>query len=206
MYSKGDKLFRQIFKFTGEVEDASPITSPMPDANKPSYTQMLLMAALTFIILGTLRSRRSIDESVLEDEKLALAPMGPRLAAGVIDMLPIIVTAFVVWLRTHVDENSDLTAQYATFELAGTISIAVYVLHTLITEVLTGRTLGKMFFGLKVVTTEGKPPTKAALAVRNLLRIIDVPLFVPLFSVVLTPLRQRLGDVAGGTMVVARND
>ena len=62
-----------------------------------------------------------------------------------------------------------------------------------------------MVFGLRVVTTEGTPPTKLQLIVRNLLHIPDL-LIVPLFAILFTPLRQRFGDLVAKTMVVTRRE
>ena len=59
-----------------------------------------------------------------------------------------------------------------------------------------------MFAGLRVVTVEGARPRVSALLIRNLLRVIDVFPF-PLAAIILrTPLRQRVGDLAAGTIVV----
>src|SRR5690606_14755479 len=83
---------------------------------------------------------------------------------------------------------------------------ALYVLHTLTLELLTGRSLGKMIFGLRVTDFNGAPPARSALLVRNLLRILDVYILfpLPLLLVLYTPLRQRMGDLAARTIVVEK--
>src|SRR3712207_9175790 len=54
------------------------------------------------------------------------------------------------------------------------------------------------------VSLDGRRPPATSLVIRNLLRVIDVGmLFVPLALVVYSPLRQRAGDVAAGTMVIS---
>ena len=69
----------------------------------------------------------------------------------------------------------------------------VYVLHTTIVETLTGRTLGKHLLGLRVVGLDGKPASRYALMVRNVLRLIDAGLgFAPLVVVFFSPLRNGL--------------
>ncbi|MCA9125822.1 MAG: RDD family protein [Planctomycetales bacterium] len=86
-----------------------------------------------------------------------------------------------------------------------------------------GRTLGKMLFKLRVISTNGRPINATQAAVRNLLRLADMcvlislqvfsveapPAFViPSMSVglvvmTLSPRLQRLGDLAAGTIVVS---
>jgi uncharacterized RDD family membrane protein YckC len=58
-------------------------------------------------------------------------------------------------------------------------------------------------FGLRVVGLDGGRARPGALLTRNLLRVIDLSVFFfPLVLVLYSPLRQRAGDVAAGTLVV----
>jgi uncharacterized RDD family membrane protein YckC len=67
-----------------------------------------------------------------------------------------------------------------------------------------GQTPGKRWQGIRVVRTNGQPAGMAPVAVRNLIRIVEVFLlpFVALIAMVVTPRSQRLGDLAAGTIVV----
>jgi uncharacterized RDD family membrane protein YckC len=85
-----------------------------------------------------------------------------------------------------------------------------------------GRTVGKRFCGLRVISTDGRPLSATQAILRNLLRVADMApyaamsqlnpeipevMFIPtgiigLASVMLTRRMQRLGDLAAGTMVV----
>ncbi len=67
-----------------------------------------------------------------------------------------------------------------------------------------GRTLGKMVFKLRVISTDGRPINGVQAALRNLLRLAD---YYPspmtgLVSMTLTKRFQRIGDLAAGTMVI----
>jgi len=67
-----------------------------------------------------------------------------------------------------------------------------------------GRTLGKMLFRLRVISTDGRPINGVQAALRNLLRLADMypsPL-TGLMSMMLTNRFQRIGDLAAGTMVI----
>lgn len=68
-----------------------------------------------------------------------------------------------------------------------------------------GQTPGKKFAGIRVVRDGGRPIDFRAAAVRNLLAVVDELPFLFLFGavlVLLTPKRQRLGDLAAGTVVI----
>lgn len=67
-----------------------------------------------------------------------------------------------------------------------------------------GRTLGKVLLGMRVVSVDGTRASGRAVVVRTFLRAVDYQ-FAGLLGallVLVTPLRQRLGDMAAGTVVV----
>ena len=70
-----------------------------------------------------------------------------------------------------------------------------------------GRTPGKRWTGLRVVRTGGQPVTFVPSSVRNVMRLVDMLPAPPLYAVGMTSIfvtgkNQRLGDLAGGTLVV----
>ena len=75
-------------------------------------------------------------------------------------------------------------------------------------EARDGQTLGKRRYGIRVVAADGGPAGPRAIAIRSVLRIVDsfpVCYVSGLISMVRTgpARRQRIGDVAAGTIVVA---
>ncbi len=67
-----------------------------------------------------------------------------------------------------------------------------------------GRTLGKMLFKLRVISTDGRPINGMQAALRNLLRLADTfptPI-TGLICMTITGRFQRIGDLAAGTMVI----
>ena len=71
-----------------------------------------------------------------------------------------------------------------------------------------GQTIGKRRYGIQVVSVDGGPATPRAIAIRSAVRLFDsLPAYYVsgLVSMVRTGpnRRQRLGDVAAGTMVIA---
>jgi uncharacterized RDD family membrane protein YckC len=68
-----------------------------------------------------------------------------------------------------------------------------------------GQTIGKRLLGLRVVEASGLRLRPSQIIVRNLLRFVDMLpglYLVGGISCVLSPRRQRLGDIAAGTIVI----
>jgi uncharacterized RDD family membrane protein YckC len=94
---------------------------------------------------------------------------------------------------------------------AGIIGLIVALAYYPLTETLWGQTLGKLLLGIIVVTDNGRPPNIFRSLLRTLLRLVEVNPFlaggVPAGLIVLiTPNRQRLGDLLAGTYVVPKKD
>lgn len=75
-------------------------------------------------------------------------------------------------------------------------------------EARDGQTIGKRRYGIRVVAADGGPASPRAIAIRSLVRIFDslpVCYVSGLISMVRTgpSRRQRIGDIAAGTIVVA---
>ena len=103
-----------------------------------------------------------------------------------------------------------------------TFFVLSWLYGTLMEAHFNGRTIGKMLFGLRVISSDGRPINGSQAALRNLLRLSDLmpPLsltlfhpdappadivptfFIGLLTMTLTPRMQRLGDLAASTMVV----
>lgn len=84
--------------------------------------------------------------------------------------------------------------------------LAVGLGYYVICEALTGMTVGKRMVGIRVVDENGEHLTLAAAVIRNALRLVDGFLFylVGAIFALASPLGQRLGDRAAGTVVVRR--
>lgn len=66
-----------------------------------------------------------------------------------------------------------------------------------------GQTIGKNAVGIEVVSAEGEPPRFGQASLRNLLRLVDLWAIGPIM-IAAGERRQRLGDLAAGTLVVYR--
>lgn len=206
VYSDGLALSERTYDpLTGAPSGAGKILLPRPTAGSQvlQWLQSLLPLLLLFTIISSLRRRREMRETMQTADPLPLAPFGRRLLAGTIDSVPVIAAGvmLIVWeKRAELAGEPFFTARSQVALLAG---LAAYLLHTAVSEVAFGRTIGKVVCGLRVVGLQGERPTVGALLTRNVLRLIDLSMmFFPLVLVLYSPLRQRAGDVAAGTLVV----
>jgi uncharacterized RDD family membrane protein YckC len=87
--------------------------------------------------------------------------------------------------------------------LPGLIAIGLFMVHTCLSELFTGRTLGKAIMGLQVVSTDGRPPNIWQVIARNFLKSFDLIAcyILPILALV-GKHHQRLGDLVGRTLVV----
>ena len=127
--------------------------------------------------------------------QLEYMSVGPRFLAILIDSLIIgAVTGFL-----------SFPFRYAPGAWGGSVGL-ISILYYIVMEATQGATLGKMALGLRVVKVDGSPISWQESLIRNVLRIVD-GLFFYLVGAILvwnSPLRQRLGDRAAGTVVVRR--
>lgn len=149
-----------------------------------------------------------------ESVDLALEPagLGTRFVAALIDALVQYVSVFLLALvgvptvLATVAEEVAPTAGYAVIAILLVGVGLLFFLYKLLFEALwNGQTLGKRAVGIRVVQANGLPVTFLQVVLRNLLRIIDyMPAYYVIGSVAVlsTQKKQRLGDLAAGTVVV----
>jgi uncharacterized RDD family membrane protein YckC len=127
-----------------------------------------------------------------------------RGVAAFIDLIVIYVILYVVAAFSgHTTEGGGFALSGAPFLIGLALSLGYYTVF----EATLGASLGKLATNLCVVTAaDGTPIHWRESIVRNILRPIDgfVLYAVGLVSICCTQRRQRLGDLAAGTMVVRR--
>jgi uncharacterized RDD family membrane protein YckC len=159
---------------------------------------LIVLAAIAAVRQRTSSPFAPIDEA---EVRRRLAPLSPRFIAGMVDLAPIVAVVAMIHpaSTTNALGNVDPASLESLFELA----LATYLLHTLAAELICGQSIGKIIFGLRVVTPTGAAPGVIAILIRNLSRVIDISV-APLMLIPLSPLRQRVGDILATTVVIAR--
>ena len=200
-------LREQDFIIDTGAPDGGPFDLGVPRTSSIGQLQNLPMiivsVALAVAIFGSFRQRSIMRGAGLKLEEITLAPYGRRLAAGLIDAAPVILALIAGLVRYRVGPGVSEQSHSLILTLLYWAAGLFYVAYTTAVESLSGRSLGKLLLGLRVVGLDGKPAITSALVTRNMLRVIEVGLFfVPVLMIFLFPLRQRAGDVAAGTLVV----
>jgi uncharacterized RDD family membrane protein YckC len=150
--------------------------------------------------------RLTIDTPEGVPLELTLAGVGSRFASALLDyILQIII---LVALALVLGYGAGLSPGGSALSSAAWIVgfFLVFWGYDVAFEVLnSGRTPGKAANGLRVVLESGAPVTFVPSAIRNVIRIIDlIPgnYLVGVTSILVTKKNQRLGDLAGGTLVI----
>ena len=207
VYGEGLVLSERVFPALSPAPAgaAARLVLPRTPVVPPAWEwlQSLMPVLLLFTIIASLRRRREMQETMQAADRLPLAPFGRRLLAGAIDAAPVFAAAAVVFAWEKRAEATGAPMFGTPSQVVLLAGLLAYLLHTAASEMAFGRTLGKLCCGLRVVGLDGERPTPGALLTRNLLRLIDLlMMFFPLVLVLYSPLRQRAGDVAAGTLVV----
>jgi uncharacterized RDD family membrane protein YckC len=153
-----------------------------------------------------------IDSVTGVDVALPIAGTGARAFAFVVDW-HIRAILFIAWYTVAaLIYNGRLSLAAPTnpegiwFGAVVAPGAAIYFLYHVVLEIaMRGRTPGKRWAGVRLVTRDGAPPAIGAHLTRNVFRIIDsFPLFygIGLAATLLTKDQVRIGDLAAGTLLV----
>lgn len=143
---------------------------------------------------------------------LELAGLGSRFMAQLVDWFwkglftVILLLLSVIFLGAIGRETVFENPSKLVIALAVSVLYILWLGYGIYFEVRrSGQTPGKRFAGIRVIRDGGAPLDFQAAAIRNLLAMADfLPLLYLLGSllILLTSRRQRLGDMAAGTIVV----
>ena len=199
------EIFERVFDATGEqLGEPGRVVLPLGPSNEDRLSVAVGAFAFGGLFLAVLLSWRRRSETpvaVLEGAfRLPLASRTKRLLAGLIDCSPLVlVTAYLVSTNTTMASEFVLTPKVVFTEL---VAIAVVVTHTCLSELIAGKTLGKAVFGLRVTDLTGKTAHPSRILLRNCFKAVDLLLLLPLVSILISPLRQSVGDSASATLVL----
>lgn len=111
------------------------------------------------------------------------------------------------------ERRSLLLAVFLVSAILGNVGVVIasvgslgYLVYDIAFEVIAGgRTPGKRWTGLRVLRADGRSVDLLSSAIRNVVRLVDglLLLYLPgVVSILVTRRNQRLGDLAGNTIVV----
>ena len=124
------------------------------------------------------------------------AGLGSRFLAALLDHLVLgsVLIFLAMFLHSFMGSMVPVAAAW----------ILLYIAYFSILEGRTGRTLGKVSLGLRVLSASGLPPSPRAALIRNILRLVDfLPQGLPGALLMCVERHgRRLGDLLAGTVVV----
>jgi uncharacterized RDD family membrane protein YckC len=199
-------LQEQVHDFSGATTGPpTPVKLPIglsPEQQLAVALQWVVLAAIVLGVILSWRNRAAMTRQTLEAAvNLPLAGRFWRILAALIDFSPYaVMMTYLATSHTSVVDSSPLpTVRELVLWL---LAIAFVITYTTISELIFGRTVGKLVMGLRVTGIDGLPARPAAVLVRNLLKGPEMVLPLSLLSILISPLRQSLGDGAAGTLVL----
>lgn len=201
--------------FTPRTPKLVPITSePMWRRTVVALWPILMMFfsfSLIFLGFTLMRERRKFflehlaAQAVPAKDGRMPAEILQRAMAHIIDFIALLPFFFVaVEVLSLAPETREVDwSDPLALGMLGLFAGLQFVYYFL-QEWLFGRTLGKRLIGLRVCRVDGSRITFLQALLRNLLRVFDATFVLSIVGVafmMITPLRQRLGDVAARTMV-----
>jgi len=194
---------RRIDLVTGSVSASRPMTAQPVMTGRLLVRPLLFAVAITALMLVLLfRPEPGTTAITLPATQVLMGPMSRLLGVG-IDMG---VAAGVTLVVLGCSARDLLDLPLVSTDIATTVPflvmVAITVGHSTLTEMATGRTLGKMLLGGRVVSLDGCRPQPVSILIRNGFKI--VVLLIPVLAVValLNPNAQGLGENLARTVVV----
>jgi uncharacterized RDD family membrane protein YckC len=142
-------------------------------------------------MLGVMNAIAQVSAAPVSGSKLD----NRRVMAAIVDLLIVTAGAVVVLIA-----GDSLTGDRQSALAAVILGWALYYFFAL--ESGEGQTLGKKLMKLRVVRADGRPAGMREIGVRTILRVIDNYLVGLIVMLATGERRQRIGDLAAGTIVV----
>jgi serine/threonine protein kinase len=171
LYALGVILFELL---TGEAPCGSEVPSDVRPGLDPRFDGLFKR------LCARLSSRAgSVEEVLTELEALRTSetPPNPIEAAA---QRSVAVSAGLFWrfLAFGVDILPFMILSLGPLKMGrGVLAIGLYFLYDLVATTLTGRTVGKWIFGMRVATRDGKPADLTRLFLRQALRVLSLVFF-----------------------------
>lgn len=135
-----------------------------------------------------------------------IAGYGTRCIAAILDYLILLIFIFIFsYLYVQSLSMSDRSGTGFTVMLFLIQFLLIAFYHLVLELLWNGQTIGKRIVGARVVQANGLPATASGIVIRNLVRLFDfLPVFYGIGLIVMfaSGRTQRLGDLAGGTIVI----
>lgn len=201
---RGAVLVSRVDAVNGTVE--SPVAWTRLPLDVSDWLQLPLIGMLMVVaLLAIVLFRPTEDPRLPLQNGVVPMPMGRRLLALLLDLSPGFVLA-VLLFKAPFSGASPLSIWTSEVALSapGSLVIGVTLLHEAVSELIWGRSLGKLVFGGVVRSSTGARPTSGAILLRALFK--GVVLYAPVLGVFafISPARQGIPETVSRTVVADR--
>ncbi len=190
----------------GQVTDPTSLSEHVIEPLAESVDLLMLVAVvmISLLIMLVFWRREAAWNRLDLPAEMTLADLSWRAIAAVIDLLPCLVVAMILFKVRPQQLAERWPGQSGGWQqmLPGVTAIALYVIHATATELFTSKTVGKTIMGMRVATLDGLPPNVWQVLARNSMKVFDLIAWPLLIMPLVGPYRQRLGDLAARTVVV----
>jgi uncharacterized RDD family membrane protein YckC len=205
--SADSKLYAITFDGSGKtITDLSQLSPTVtPEVNPDDYQQMFIFGMIFLIALFLWQRKQTFTG-------LDIARLYLRVGAAVIDVaIGGLATVLIFGMYTQQQwaalwtQGMDIIVTHQNLmggDFQAICLLAIYELHVTIGECLFGRSVGKWIFSIRVVSLDGSKAPITSILVRNVVRIVEIELYVLLIFVLVSTDRQRLGDHLARTLVI----
>lgn len=213
LWTQDDKLAMATSRWSGQVVSYEFLTAfdkpPIKGYGRQVFDILIWsVLIMTFLALFMIKPSSPPKPFALP-EVVVTAPLAKRLLAGIVDLLPFLMLAVTIFppeqmamdgLVAYVKLNQSAPDNIL---YALTLALGLYLPYCIFMELRYQATVGKMLMGLRVVGDEARRVGLREVALRNLLKVMELA-WLPVL--LLWPLvnrnRQRLGDMLARTSVV----
>ncbi len=216
VWQQDGKLMDSRCALSGQMKEPEEIsTAPMePDAGALHALDYFLWAAFLLVVVLLAIRREMLPKPFELSPQMIPANLIKRGLAALLDMAPWFGLAGLGFGLT-LEEFKGLFGDPSTITnnvvFARILGLSLYVIYGTVMETFLGATVGKRIFRLRVVGDQGQRPALRNVALRNLMKVMEllpIPLTVvaPLPLLLLFPLfnpyRLRIGDIMARTSVI----
>lgn len=195
-------MMRRIDPLTGEVDEVHEMgVQPLP-VGRVWYTSLLLATAVVAVLL-VLLVRPSRQKKLELPKGLGVMPPIPRFFALVMDLFPGGVVSVLVLRCSPVDLlRLPIFTDSIELALPFLLMVAAMFVHTTLTELVKGTSLGKVLLGARIISTDGDRPNAKQVLLRNGVKVLI--LLVPVLAIfaLLNPNLRGFNDLVAQTVVV----
>jgi uncharacterized RDD family membrane protein YckC len=135
-----------------------------------------------------------------------IAGIGERILAFLMDIFIFMVYFFMIGVLLDVFGKAFDIDQWTLFGFESLLLLPVMFYSLYMHILFGGQTIGKMVLKIKVVKIDGSPVHWSNFMTLWMLRLVDIWLFsgsVGILAMIFSDRRQRVGDAAAGTVVIA---